>query len=164
VLGGPESIVAMANGSIDALVIVEPFFSQVEQNGSGRRVLGAVDITPNITGGMLLMSPQLRAQNPAAAQRFVVAWLRGVRDYLDAFVKYQDQDAAVAFIRSSQINYVPIAQTPSFDPNGRFDASSMQQLLDWYEADGVVTSTVDFQRLVDFSLVDEASRQLGPYQ
>jgi hypothetical protein len=35
VLGGPESIVAMANGSIDALVIVEPFFSQVEQNAVG---------------------------------------------------------------------------------------------------------------------------------
>ena len=164
VLGGPDSVTAMSNGSLDALVTVEPFVSLAEQNGAGKRVIGAVDITPDITGGVLLMSPELQRRNPVAAQRFVIAWMRGVRDYQDAFVKGQRQDDAVGIIRNSQINYVPIAQTPSFDPNGRFDASSMRQLLDWYQSEGVISGSVDFDRLVDFSLVNEAARQLGPYQ
>jgi NitT/TauT family transport system substrate-binding protein len=161
----PDSSQAMANKAVDALSSIEPFLAQTEQQGYGKRVAGMADIIPPTgIGGTLLMSPELPRRNAEAADRFMVAWLRGVRDYLDAFDKNQNREAMVELLRKNRINYVPIAETPTFDPSGRFPLENLQGFLEWCQQDGVVSERLDLNRIVDYSYVDRAAQRLGPYR
>jgi NitT/TauT family transport system substrate-binding protein len=163
-VGLADGVPALANGGIDALATLEPFLSEIERQQLGKRVLGAVDIVPDIPGGLLLVSPEFPRRSPEAADRFVLGWLRGVRHYLDAITKDRDRDTAVAVLRKHQINFSPIAQNPSFDPNGRFQVESLRKPLDWYLEEGVVRDPVDLDRVINFGYVDRAVQRLGPFQ
>jgi NitT/TauT family transport system substrate-binding protein len=162
--GLPNSVAALANKGVDAIVTVEPFVSDPEAKGFGKVVFRSHDIDPNIPGGVFMMAPDFRAKHPEAAQRYLVAWLRGVRDYLDAFVKGTDKDATIKLLQDNKIAYNASVQIPDFDPNGRFDVKGMQGLLDWYVQEKQVQNPPDLNTLVNFQFVDEAARKLGPYQ
>jgi len=162
--GLPNSVAALANKGVDAIVTVEPFISEPEAKGFGKVAFRSHDIDPSIPGGVFMMAPDFRSKNPEAAQRYVIAWLRGVRDYLDAFVKGKNKDETIKLLQENKIAYNPAAEVPDFNPTGRFDVKGMQGLLDWYVQAKQVQNAPDLNTLVNFQLVDEAARRLGPYQ
>jgi NitT/TauT family transport system substrate-binding protein len=161
--GLPNSVAALANKGVDGMVTVEPFISEPEAKGFGKVVFRSHDIDPSIPGGVFMMAPDFRTRNPDAAQRYMIAWLRGVRDYLDAFAKNKNKDDTIKVLQDNKIAYNPNVQIPDFDPSGRFDVKGMQGLLDWYVQEKQVQTPPDLSRLVDFKLVDAAAAKLGPY-
>ena len=57
---------------------------------------GTDETYPNYQIAMLLYAPHFAAAaQRSAAERFMIGYLRGVRDYNDAFVKQQGRDAVV---------------------------------------------------------------------
>jgi NitT/TauT family transport system substrate-binding protein len=76
---------ALANGGIDLDSAPEPFVTRIEQSGSGVILhrLGS-EIEPYRQLAVIFYAPGFAADR-ARATRFMVAYLRGVRDYHDAF-------------------------------------------------------------------------------
>jgi NitT/TauT family transport system substrate-binding protein len=163
-VGLADGVPAIANGAIDALASIEPFLATSERQGYGKRVIGAVDIVPDFPGGLVLLSPGLPERNRLAADGLILAWLRGVRDYLDAFTRDRDREAAITALRKHGIDYSTLVQNPTFDPNGRFQIEGLRSPLDWYLRDGVLREQIDLSQVVNFDYVDRAAQRLGPYQ
>jgi len=102
-----------------------------------------------------------------AAQRFVDAYLRGTRDYNDAFLKNRDREAVLATIaRNVGIDPAIMAKVypAAIDPDGRVDVASLKDNQDWFVRQGFVQTPVDVDRIVDTSFADAAVQRFGPYQ
>jgi NitT/TauT family transport system substrate-binding protein len=153
---------AVNNGAVDAAFTIEPFITQAVSLGGAVRVQGAQEVTPYLAGGVVLYAPAFPARNAELVDRYTGAWLRGVADYTAAFgPDRRGTDEAVQALRDAGIPINPSTQLPRFQPDGRFNAAMMAELLAWYQAEGVVPASVDLATIVDFSYVDRAAQRLG---
>jgi NitT/TauT family transport system substrate-binding protein len=158
----PDQAGAVNNGAVDAAFTIEPFITQAVGLGGAVRVVGAQEVTPNLAGAITAYSPDFATRTPELADRYMVAWLRGVADYNAAFgAERRGTDAAVQLLREAGIPINPNTQLPRFQPDGRFDVGMMSALLDWYIAEGVVPAGTDLGSIIDFQFADRAARRLG---
>jgi NitT/TauT family transport system substrate-binding protein len=164
----PDILAALSNRSIDVGSLIEPFVAAAAGNGVGVRWRGTDETYPNYQIAMLLYAPHFAAPaQRSAAERFMVGYLRGVRDYNDAFVKQQGRDAVIDIL----IKHTPVKNRAQYDaivpaglrPDGRVNVETIKADQDWYFAAGQQSEKVDVDAIVDHSYVDNAVRVLGPY-
>ena len=94
----PDMAVAFSNRAIDAALFNEPWATQLEQQGVIKKVVYTDDIDPNgnVSG---IMFSETFAQNTPVARNYMVAVLRGVRDYWDAYDGRQDFQQVVDVLK-----------------------------------------------------------------
>lgn len=166
-LSFPDQLPALANGAIDVGTPTEPFVARAVQTGIGVRWRGMDEIYPNHQLTTVAYSPSFAREQPEAAQRFLIAYLRGARDFVDA-VK-QGRDRAGVFQVLAE--YTPIKDlsvyeqiVPSgIDPDGALNQESMEYDQDWYLARDYLHEKIELGRLVDLQYREAALQQLGPY-
>ncbi|MCC6791761.1 MAG: metal ABC transporter substrate-binding protein, partial [Thermomicrobiales bacterium] len=107
-------------------------------------------------------------QQPEAARRFMIAYLKSVRDYNDAFRKGKDKDAIIEIMaKRSTLNSKEIwakVKAPGIDPNGYVDAKSVETAQEFHASRGWLKSKVDLAKVIDNQFVDHAIARLGRYQ
>ena len=165
-LSFPDMVIAFGNQAIDVAVQAEPAAAQAVNRGAAVKWRELADIRPGIQFTVVLYSPQF-AERTEAARRWMVAYLKGIRAYNDAFVKNQGRDEVVDILT----RHTPVKNPglydhmgyASIDPNGQVDQASLVEQLDWYERQGLVTGIVDLDRVVDRSYADFALQRLGRY-
>src|SRR5262249_6786384 len=81
----PDMVPAFANGLIDAAYSVEPFMTLSEDRGVAQCWRNGADTDPDLQLAVVLYAPAFAERSPEAARGFMVAYLRGVRDYYRAF-------------------------------------------------------------------------------
>ncbi|HZR99411.1 MAG TPA: ABC transporter substrate-binding protein [Chloroflexota bacterium] len=164
----PDIMAALGNRNIDVGSLIEPFVAAAVGNGVGVRWKGTDETYPNYQIAMLLYAPHFAAPaQRSAAERFMIGYLKGVRDYNDAFVKNQGRDAVIDIL----IKHTPVKNRAQYDaivpaglrPNGRVNVETIKADQDWYFAAGQQSEKVDVDAIVDHSYVDNAVRVLGPY-
>src|ERR1044071_3113034 len=79
-MGFPEMVQAMQNGAIDAAPVPEPFNTFGREQGIGVR-FSADEFYPRQTVAVLLYGPEFIAKRREIAERYMVAYLKGVRFY-----------------------------------------------------------------------------------
>jgi NitT/TauT family transport system substrate-binding protein len=170
VLSYPDMLVAFGNNAIDAGVVIEPSLSAGYTRGliapwAGSSVATAFGGT--YQAGLLYFSGQFATQTDQA-RRFMVGYLRGVRDYNDAFVKGQGRDDVVRMLMDATsmkdpAQYDALAMA-GLDPDGRVFRPSLQIELDFFRGRGYYTGTSTIDQIVDTSFAEYAVSQLGPYR
>jgi ABC-type nitrate/sulfonate/bicarbonate transport system substrate-binding protein len=116
---------------------------------------------------VLLYGPEF-SRRADVAQRFMKAYLRGVRDYNDVFFKNRDR-AGIIDILSKNTNvrkpelYATMVM-PGLDPNGAVNVAGMTSDMAWFLSKGFLKEPVDVSKVVDTSFAESAVKQLGPYQ
>jgi NitT/TauT family transport system substrate-binding protein len=167
-LSGPEMTPAFANKAIDAASAFEPWVAQLA--GADHVVILARESSfwPKHQTAVMLYSEQF-AQRRDLAVRFMVAYLRGLRDYNDGVVKQ------VAAKRAETIDilteFTPITdralyermEIAGLDPNGEVNVESLKEDERYYLAAGLQQTPVDFDKLVDLSFARAAVERLGRY-
>ena len=78
---------AIDAGTIDAALSIEPLIAQGVDKGFHVRFGDATDYAPESQIAMVLGSPQFMSEEKDISLRFMSAYLKGVRDYNDAFIK-----------------------------------------------------------------------------
>jgi NitT/TauT family transport system substrate-binding protein len=162
-----DMISAFQTRVVDAAWVTEPTASVMNQQHLGASVATIGPLFPGAVGAALLMSPQFGVEQPEAAQRFVIAFLRGARDYAAARAPDSPGRAAMlqslarhANLRDPRV-YDQIG-LPSVDPNGEINpAPSWSAFQEFYLRRGIQDAPVDLSSYVDFSLVDNALAVLG---
>jgi NitT/TauT family transport system substrate-binding protein len=165
----PDMITAFQNRAIDAGIVIEPYVSRIEKLGSAVRWKGTLDFYGNQQVAVIMYGPKLVDDQQDVARRWMTAYLRGVRDYNDAFgPKRQRRDEVVQTL----IKHTPIKDVSAYDemrpagldPDGKLELPSIRRDLAYYEQSGEVTAQIDLAKVIDMSFQEYAVRQLGPYQ
>jgi ABC-type nitrate/sulfonate/bicarbonate transport system substrate-binding protein len=158
-------VAALANGSIDAGLLIEPFVAAAVESGVGVRWKGVDEFYPNYQIAMLLYAPHFAApEQRSVAERFMQGYLRGVRDYNDAFVYHRGTEGVLDIL----IQYTPVKNRALYDSivpaglrsDGRVNVATIQADQDWYIAAGQQTERVPLETMVDHTYVDQAAREL----
>jgi NitT/TauT family transport system substrate-binding protein len=166
----PAMAGAMSAGQIDLAVTPEPFALQMESENIGTSWKGDDEVVPNQQATCLLFSSQFIDSQPRAAQAYVTAYLRTVREYDDAMIKRDSAARArVMPVLEAAMNlkdtalYDRMAGTPFF-PDGQENLDSIEMFQEFFLASGLQKSAVDVTQLVDTHLADAALERIGKYQ
>jgi NitT/TauT family transport system substrate-binding protein len=161
----PDSLAAMGNKIIDASFVIEPLVTAaLRQKIAGILVKGG-RVEPGAQLAVLVFAPEFAAQSDAAT-RFLMAYLRGARDYHDAFVAKKDQDAAIAILTRTLPVKDPevwkLAMPQQIDLNGRVNVADIKRQATAYRELGDVSGPApDIDRYVDHRFAEDAVKVIG---
>jgi NitT/TauT family transport system substrate-binding protein len=159
----PDTLVALGGGSIDAVVMPEPFGTIAELRGLAARVRDAGEVIPGGQVAVMSFSERFASERPEVAKRWAVAYLRGARDYMDAMELGRDREAVVALLAQMSgldAGLIERAGYGAVRRDGRVDAAALEAMLDWLVARGYVPQRPDLAPVLDTQFADYAARVL----
>jgi NitT/TauT family transport system substrate-binding protein len=165
----PDMMPALSNGSVDAVVAVEPFMTLIQRSGVGTRWLSDYEVNPDHQIAAVLYGPSFVRSQSEAARRWMVAYLRGVRDFNDGFVR--SNPAAREETIQALMKWTPIRDRALYeqmtvialDPDGELRVASLRADQELFLQLGYQDRPVDFEAALDLSYVRYARQVLGPY-
>ncbi len=170
-LGFPDHFPALQNKSVDAGATIEPIATLAVERGAAVEVMRDDQIYPNHQIATLIYGDHFIARR-GDAERFMRAYLRGIRFYVralkDGRLAGETADEVIAIL--TEYTSVKSAEllrkiTPTgMDPDGRVNVESLQRDVDFYASQGLVQGKVDVSKIVDHSFVDAAVKALGPFK
>jgi NitT/TauT family transport system substrate-binding protein len=162
----PDLVPAFSNGSVDAAILVEPFQTFIETQGTGVVWKTYSELFGHPSQIAVILYSDSFAAKQDIARRFMIAYLRGARSYNDAFAKRRDYAEIVDILakRTGQkAQIIEDMQLPGLDPDGRVGMESLQAHLDFFTSAGYVEKKVDLSLVVDRSFAEFAVGKLGAY-
>jgi NitT/TauT family transport system substrate-binding protein len=147
---------------------VEPFVSRIVSDGTGVRWKSTLDILGrNQQIGVIVYGQQL-GSNRDLATRWMTAYIRGVRDYNDAFGPMRKDRQEIVRILADNTTVTDPAiydqmRPAGLDPDGTLDMQSIEEAARYYVESGQVVDQPDLSRLIDTTFQQAAVRALGPY-
>ncbi|WFE34612.1 ABC transporter substrate-binding protein [Micromonospora sp. WMMD975] len=167
-LAYPEMTAALINGSLDAAIELEPFLTTALKSGGIAEVSNLSEVVPadGATLVPLVYSQRFIDDHPDAAQAFMTAYLRGVRDYNDAFLKDQNKQEVAKIISEAAgqpLDVVLSANVAGLDPNQAVSRQFLEDTQQWFVESGLVNKPVDISTLLDDSFATKAVNELGKY-
>lgn len=169
VLGSfPDIVVAMANGSIDGGMLIEPFVQQAVQKGVGDPWKDPSEYEDNAQIAIIVYGTSM-IERPDVANRFMVAYLRSLRDYNDAFMKNKNKKEIVDLLaRVSTVKDAGLLESmlpAGLNPDGFVRMKGIQSDIDWYAERGMLQGgSLKAEDVVDNQYVEEAFKVLGRYE
>jgi NitT/TauT family transport system substrate-binding protein len=162
----PDIYAGLVNRRIDAGYLTEPLTTQSIQQGVATLLYPSGTVNPGAILSVLQYSAQFASEQPDAATRFMVGYLKGVRDYHDAFVLQKDRDAAIATLVQSLQPKDPrmweTAHYMSIDQNGAVDLNDLKESAEFYMKLGMFDGPMpDFSKYIDTRFADAAVQILG---
>jgi NitT/TauT family transport system substrate-binding protein len=160
-----DSLAALSGKKIDAAFMVEPLITQADSKNIARVLVRAGAVDPGAELALLMYSAEF-AKNTDAATRFMVGYLKGARDYYDAFYKNKDRDAVIQLLT----RYLPVtdaklweAATPGHtDLNGRINIADLKQQAVFFQQQGTLSGAVpDLDKYVTAEFADAATKIIG---
>jgi NitT/TauT family transport system substrate-binding protein len=166
-MGFPDMPAAFRNGAIDASNMLEPLLTRTLAEGYATIYKRTDEIYPNQQNAALLYGPQFMANQRDVAQRFMIAYVKGLRDYNDAFTRGVNKTAMLELIgRNTGVTDMALMErmTPvGLNPDGYINLDSFAADVDWWTEQGFIKTRVNAADVVDHSFVDYAVQRLGRY-
>jgi NitT/TauT family transport system substrate-binding protein len=170
-MGYPQHVAALANGAIDASVTAEPALTKALDEGVAVRLPGE-EPYPGQQISVLLYGGDFIKKQPDVARKFMIAYLKGARDYNDALksghLAGPNADEVVSIL--AQFTHVkdPVLirkmTASGCNPNGWVNRASLNKDLQFFQEAGFLEGTVTVDQAVDDSFVDGAVKVLGSYK
>jgi ABC-type nitrate/sulfonate/bicarbonate transport system substrate-binding protein len=161
----PDVMPAFANQALDAAILIEPFATASAEQGLGVRWKGMSELFGPSHGTFIIFAPSFATQRQDAGRRFLIAYLRGVRDYLGAFDQGKDQDAIIGILtKYTSIKDPAVFKkivVPAMDPNGQMLVQSVKEQQQWYVDNGFVPTPVNLDEYFDPSYAEYAVSVIG---
>jgi len=137
-------------------------------DGIAEKVAEVYDVYPDQQSAAIFYSPSFIQNHTHDALKFMIAYLKGVRDYEEAFIKGNDQDKIVNILKkyiNIESNDVWTNMTPvGLNPNGYINKKALYNDLVWYQDKGYINKIPDIERIIDHRYVREALGVIGDYR
>lgn len=162
----PEQIAALANHSIDAAIMAEPFATRAVQNGVGVRVATLDTIDPYQQVAGLVYSDAFIANYRDLGIAWMTAYVKGIRAYNAAFISGIDKERIIGIladktdIKDTQLwgSMIPAG----LSPNGKLNEQSIADASKYFQETGLTSDAPPVSTYVDNSFTDAAIEALGP--
>ena len=160
-------LAAINNGSIDAALQIEPFITQGTEKGMHVRFGDTTDYAAEAQIAMVLASPKFINEEEDVSLRFMAAYLKGVRDYNDAFMKGKNKEEIIKIMtKHTALKDKKLWENvfvTGLNPNGEMYIEDIKKQYEMYKANGAISGNVDFNKAIDPSLTEEAIKIIGEY-
>ncbi|UOQ91590.1 ABC transporter substrate-binding protein [Halobacillus shinanisalinarum] len=161
-------LASVGNGSVDAALQIEPLITQGSQQGIHTRFGNTTDYAPEAQIAMVLGSPKFITEEKNISLRFMAAYLKGVRDYNDAFIKGEGKDEVIQIMTEYTALKDPelwenVAVT-GLNPNGEMFVDDIKSQYQMYKDNGAISGEFDFEKAIDTSVTEKAVEILGEYE
>lgn len=158
---------ALANGSLDATVEIEPHVARAVAEGAAIRIAGDDEVYPDQQSAAIFFSEKFATEKKDVAQRFMNAYVKGLRDYNDAFFHGKGfEDVVKILVKWTKVKdpslYKKMAPV-GLSPDGSLNVKSLADDAKWLHDKGYVKKSVDISGVVDTSFVENAVKKLGSY-
>ncbi|UOF90371.1 ABC transporter substrate-binding protein [Fodinisporobacter ferrooxydans] len=164
----PDLLTGVKTGAMDAAVQIEPLITSGVDQGVYSWWKNPKDYAPDEEISTIAYGKKL-VDNKDLGNRFMVAYLQGVRAYDDAIIYgNKDRDKIIKILtKETFVNDPKTYQKmnpPFLDPNGQIPKDGVVNDQNWYAAQGMVKKKTNVDNLVDPSYADYALKKLGKYQ
>jgi NitT/TauT family transport system substrate-binding protein len=165
-LNFPNMIAAFSSKVIDAALLIEPFVALASRRGVGTRLIGVDEIYPDFQIAGIIYGPEFIKRSPEAAKRWMVGYVRGIRDYLDAAEGRMPKDELLASLARHTTNFKDPAALanvvfPGFSPDGYLHQKTITDSIDWYMSRGLLRTKPQLADMIDYQFLDHALARLG---
>ncbi|AOV06229.1 ABC transporter substrate-binding protein [Sporosarcina ureilytica] len=159
---------AIDGETIDAALNIEPLITQGVENGFHVRFGDATDYAPESQIALVLGSPNFMNVEKDVSLRFMAAYLKGVRDYNDAFIKGINKDEIIDIMTKHTAmkdhELWEKVHVTGLDPDGKMFIDDILKQYDAYKANGAIRGEIDFDKAIDTSITEEAVEIIGEYE
>jgi NitT/TauT family transport system substrate-binding protein len=161
--------IALSNKAIDAAIVIPPFVWQFEEQKIALPFADAdILVEPRpLSIAVIMINTDWAKKNPDLVRNYFIAWLRGVRDYCQAYHDGSTRNAIIDVLVSSATERRPELlhkyPWPARSPDGRINTASMLDIQDWYVRHKLANVRFPPERLVDRTYLDHAVDKLGPF-
>jgi NitT/TauT family transport system substrate-binding protein len=170
VLSFPQMAVAFVNRAIDAAIVIPPFTSVFLSKGEAAAFKDPDDfVRPHpLTIAVDIINTDWAKASPDLVRNYYVAYLRGVRDYCQAYHGGPNRaemiERAIRSGAETRRELLTDYPWPARSPNGHINLDSMLDMQAWYVSNKFSTAHLPAARLLDTSYVDYAVQKLGPFE
>jgi NitT/TauT family transport system substrate-binding protein len=172
-IGFPEHLPTYKNKGIDASITNEPTMTRAIEDGVAVRVAGNDVTYPDQQTAVTFFSDHFIKNRRDVAERFMRAYLRGVRMYNDAL-----KDGRLAGPKANEVIPILVKYTtikdesmfrrmvPSYcNPDGEVNVASLKKDLEFFRELGLIEKKdATVEGVVDNSFARAAVAKLGPYR
>ena len=172
-IGFPEHLPTYKNKGIDASITNEPTMTRAIEDGVAVRVAGNDFTYPDQQTAVTFFSDHFIKNRRDVAERFMRAYLRGVRMYNDAL-----KDGRLAGPKANEVIPILVKYTtikdesmfrrmvPSYcNPDGEVNVASLKKDLEFFRELGLIEKKdASVEGVVDNSFARAAVAKLGPYR
>ena len=159
----PDMVTALGGGAVDAAAsIIEP------QATTALRRSFAVLLVPSPRPGnqttVIFYSKRFMTERSAVARRWMVAYLRGIRDLANEGWRRPENLAIMSRATNLPTDLIEESITPYWDPDGRLNRDDLLEQQRFYQERGHLQyrDLLSMDALVDESWIEAALRELGP--
>ena len=162
--------IAFANKAIDAGLAIPPYTAQLLDGGHAVAFKDPDDIVkPHpLTIAVNMVNTDWAKANQAALRNYYVAYLRGIRDYCQAYHGGSVRPAMIELsmrtgteTRPELLNKYP---WPARSPNGAINVGSMLDMQAWFVKSKMSNMQFPAERVVDKSYIEYALAKAGPWE
>ncbi|HEY7067354.1 MAG TPA: ABC transporter substrate-binding protein, partial [Chloroflexota bacterium] len=164
----PEVFAAMQNGAVDVGFSTEPLVTDGLSRGVHEVLATQEEMHPTTARLYALYSTSIERLGPQVGERFMVAYLRAARDYINAFEYGVDLDAVVDTLvaetplkdheKYKQIKYAWV------DPNGLVQRETLEADAELFRQLDVMKEPLDLSGAFEPKYREFAVRYLGEYR
>ena len=158
---------ALANGGLDATVQIEPHVAKAVAEGIAVRIAGDEVVYENQQSAAIFFSEKFISERPEVAQGWMNAYVRGLRDYNDAFFHGHQYDETVELLtkwtKVKEVELYSQMVPVGLKPDGSLFTDALAADAQWLTDHEYVKAPVDMSLVVDTSFVEKANEKLGPY-
>lgn len=159
---------AMANGRLDAAIMVEPFATASEQRGIGKIVMPLDQLLPDFQTSVIYYNTEWARRAPAQAKRWMVAYVKGLRYYNRSLRDRQVRDDVITTMAA----HTPIKDRaiwdkmiwPGLNPDGTATARTLLDFQRWLINERQVAQFLPPAKFLDTSYTEYATAVLGPWR
>ena len=162
--------VAFANKAIDAAIVIPPFTAQLIDGGHAVAFKDPDDLVkPHpLTIAVSMINTDWAKANQQLLRNYYVAYLRGIRDYCQAYhggsVRQAIIDLSIRTGTETRPELLHKYPWPARSPNGRINVASMLDMQAWFVKNKMSSGELPAERLLDTSYIDYAVQKLPPWQ
>jgi NitT/TauT family transport system substrate-binding protein len=167
----PDINAAMSSANLDIAASGEPLITIGVQQGIYSRWKRMAELYPDMPYSNVVFGPNLLEKDRDAGERLMRAYLRGVRDYENAFARGTDRDAIVGMLADPLRTPAPLFQAMQeqgglafIDPDGTVTVQPLAPILDVWTRTNLIQPGFDPNKLVDPSFATAAVTRLGKYK
>src|SRR3954469_20200504 len=162
--------IAFKNKAIDAGLLIPPFVWQPEEQGLALP-FGNVDelVQPQpMTIAVIMANSDWAKGNKELVQRYMTAWLRGAREYCQAYHGAPNRQEIIDELVSPKTapsrELLEKYPWPARSPNGKINVASMLDINKWYVENKMSAKQFPAERIIDSTYIDHAIQKLGPFE
>ena len=157
-----EMNLALKSGAIDATIQIEPFLTKAKMDGIATQVAGGSEAYSKQQSGALFYSPKFIKENRKDAEKFMIAYAKGIEDYNNAFMKGINREAVVNDMKKvfkyEDVIWEKMAPV-GLNEFGKLNTSELINDIGWYEK-RYIKKPLNAKDIIDESFTNFAQKEL----